>query len=90
VAQALQPRPPEDKKGVRMRCPFLDEGHLTRCRAVAGTLIPSLYEREQFCRSDGHVGCPTHRLFLVQREPLSQDAYYALWVPTAARPSSSL
>jgi hypothetical protein len=75
-----------------MPCPFLDEGHLTRCRAVAGTLIPSLYEREQFCRSDGrHERCPTHRLYLVRRAQLSQDAYYALWVPTGrARPTSSL
>lgn len=63
-----------------MACEHFEEGRHTRCRAVAGTLIPSHYEREQYCRTDGSDRCPTKRLYALRRAPLPQEAYYRLWI----------
>jgi hypothetical protein len=64
-----------------MACEFFDDGKLARCTAVDGLLIPSHHERERYCRTDGNSGCPTFQLYQLKRAPLSQDAYYALWMP---------
>jgi hypothetical protein len=65
----------------RMACELLDEGRLTRCRAVDGLIIPSLHERERYCWNDeDRDSCPTYRLFAVHRRPISEDAYYAQWM----------
>jgi hypothetical protein len=64
-----------------MACECFDEGRLARCRAVAGTLIPSHYERETYCRSDDNRRCPTYRLFQLRRAPLTEELYYNLWMP---------
>jgi hypothetical protein len=64
-----------------MACEFFDDGKLARCTAVDGLLIPSHHEREHYCRSDGSRACPTFKLYQLGRAPVSQDAYYALWMP---------
>ncbi len=64
-----------------MACEFFDDGKLARCNAVDGLCIPSHHERERYCRSDGSAACPTFKLYQLRRAPLSQDAYYALWMP---------
>ena len=68
-----------------MACEFFDDGRLARCTAVDGLLIPSHHEREHYCRTDGSAACPTRKLYQLGRGPVSQDAYYELWVP--ARPT---
>ena len=65
-----------------MACEFFDDGKLARCTAVDGLCIPSHHERERYCRSDGSAACPTFRLYQLGHAPVSQDAYYALWMPT--------
>lgn len=64
-----------------MACEFFDDGKLARCTAVDGLLIPSHHEREHYCRTDGNATCPTFKLYQLRRAPVSQDAYYALWIP---------
>jgi hypothetical protein len=71
-----------------MACECFEDGRLARCRAVAGTLIPSHYERETYCRSDGSGNCPTFRLYQLRRAPLPQDLYYSLWIPPAPQPEA--
>jgi hypothetical protein len=65
-----------------MACPHFVEDRLCRCVAVRGLLIPSLYERERFCKSDeGCKRCPTLRAFEARGGKLPQEVYYALWLP---------
>jgi hypothetical protein len=72
-----------------MACECFEEGRVTRCRAVSGTLIPSHHEREHYCRAtDGKLGCPTYRLYQLRSAPLTQEAYYALWLPADEEPAS--
>lgn len=66
-----------------MACECFDDGRLPRCTAVAGLLIPTLHERERYCRTDGGSECPTYKLYQLRGAPLPQDAYYALWVAPA-------
>ena len=66
-----------------MACEFFDDGRLARCTAVDGLLIPSHHERERYCRTDGNEGCPTFQLYQLRRAPISQDQYYAQWLPPA-------
>ncbi|HEY2747727.1 MAG TPA: hypothetical protein VGL86_24060 [Polyangia bacterium] len=68
-----------------MACEFFDDGKLARCTAVDGLCIPSHHEREHYCRSsDGSAACPTFNLYQLRRAPLTQDAYYALWMPPSS------
>jgi hypothetical protein len=60
---------------------MFEDRKLCRCRAVRGLLVPSLHERERYCRSDEPGRCPTVRAYLDRGAPLSQAAYYALWIP---------
>ncbi len=70
-----------------MACEHFEDGRITRCRAVAGTLIPSHHERERYCRAADPSRCPTRTLYQRLRVgPLPQEAYYALWVPFANSP----
>ncbi|HZS35203.1 MAG TPA: hypothetical protein VFF06_00175 [Polyangia bacterium] len=70
-----------------MACEHFEDGRGARCRAVAGTLIPSHHERERYCRGADSASCPTRRLFERLRiGPLPQEAYYSLWVPFAETP----
>jgi hypothetical protein len=59
----------------------LEEGRTVRCNAVDGELIPSLHERERYCRSDrNHASCPTFQVYQVNRRRLALKEYYALWI----------
>lgn len=63
-----------------MACEFFDDGRPARCAAVDGHLIPTLHERERFCRQSG-ASCPTYKVYQLRGRRLSQAAYYALWLP---------
>jgi hypothetical protein len=63
-----------------MACECFEDGRLARCGAVAGTLIPSHYERETYCRGDGNARCPTYRLYRARGARLSEELYYRLWI----------
>jgi len=63
-----------------MACECFDDERMARCTAVVGEVVPSHHEREHYCRSDGHEGCPTYRLYRLRGARLSQEAYFALWV----------
>jgi hypothetical protein len=66
-----------------MACEFFDDGRLARCTAVDGLLIPSHHEREHYCRTDGSAACPTLALYRLRGAPISQESYYAQWLPPA-------
>lgn len=71
-----------------MACDQFVEGRLCRCSAVRGLLIPSIYERERFCRTEeGFSRCPTYRAFNARRAKLPQEVYYALWMPLMEEPA---
>jgi len=60
------------------------EDRLCRCSGVQGLLIPSVYERERFCRPEGgHNSCPTFCAYHARGAKLPQEVYYALWLPIA-------
>jgi hypothetical protein len=69
-----------------MACECFEDKKLARCTAVTGLLIPSHHERERYCRGDGNHDCPTYRLYKLRGTRLSQDAYYALWLPPVPDP----
>lgn len=64
-----------------MACEHFEQGRVARCRAVAGTLIPSHFEREHYCTTDESARCPTRVLYTLRQKPLPQQEYWALWVP---------
>jgi hypothetical protein len=63
-----------------MSCPLYVNERLPRCAAVEGAVVPSLHERERFCRT-AETRCPTYALYGIRRRPISEDAYLALWLP---------
>lgn len=67
-----------------MPCPRFEEGALCRCTAVAGFVVPSLHERERFCRTDHSLRCPTRAARERRSEPLKESEYWALWLPATA------
>jgi hypothetical protein len=74
-----------------MACPYLEEGRWVRCAAVDGVLIPSLHEREHYCRShENHAQCPTFQQFRRSERRLHQAEYYALWTAFDPRHVSRL
>jgi hypothetical protein len=63
-----------------MACEWLEEGRRVRCNAVDGELIPSLHERERYCRSErNYASCPTFQLYQVSCRRVAQEEYYAIW-----------
>ena len=63
-----------------MACQCLEDGRNVRCNAVSGELIPSLHEREHYCRSNtNYATCPTFQLYRRVARQLAQEEYYALW-----------
>lgn len=68
----------------RMACALFEEGTSCRCHAVVGTVVPSLHERERFCRSSEEDRCPT-RIAYKSTGPLAEDDYYAIWIGPSAR-----
>jgi hypothetical protein len=51
--------------------------------AVRELLVPTLHEREQFCRTPEWDRCPTYQALLDRGGPVSQEVYYSLWIPPA-------
>jgi hypothetical protein len=63
-----------------MACECLEEGRAVRCKAVDGELIPSLHERERYCRHERNwASCPTFQLQEREQRRIAQEEYYALW-----------
>jgi len=72
-----------------MACECLEEGRRVKCKAVDGDLVPSLHERERYCRSDGNfTRCPTFQVFRLNQRRLAQAEYYALWTELELPPIS--
>ncbi len=70
-----------------MACECLEEGRKVSCKAVDGELIPSLHERERYCRHDANwASCPTFQLKQRTQRRLAQEEYYALWTQPALPP----
>jgi hypothetical protein len=66
-----------------MPCSFFAPEPACRCAAVTGSVIPSIYERERFCRAEqGFVRCPTFRAQAARGDKLAERDYYALWMVT--------
>jgi hypothetical protein len=70
-----------------MACPYLVEERLCRCNAVRGLLIPSIFERDRFCRTEDFGECPTYRACESRGAKLPQEVYYALWLPLLEEPT---
>ncbi len=64
-----------------MSCPHFVDDSLCRCAAVRGHLVPSLHERERFCRSDQPERCPTFQARALRGAALPEEVYYRLWLP---------
>jgi hypothetical protein len=64
-----------------MPCAYLVDDPRCRCAAVSGTIIPTLHERERYCRGDHQDRCPTLRAYRVAGAPISEETYYAIWIP---------
>jgi hypothetical protein len=63
-----------------MACEWLEEGRKVCCQAVDGELIPSLHERERYCRHPSNwASCPTFQLRAREQRRIAQEEYYALW-----------
>ena len=72
-----------------MPCSFFVPEPACRCAAVAGAVIPSIYERERFCRAEqGFLRCPTFRAQAARGGNLAERDYYALWMTTDAERKS--
>jgi hypothetical protein len=66
-----------------MACPLYREERGARCRAISDDVVPSLHERERFCCSPEYGDCPTLRMMLRLRRPLTEDEYLAIYMPPA-------
>jgi len=64
-------------------CPHFVDGPLCRCSAVRGFLVPSLHERELYCRNGEHERCPTFRVRESRSSAIPEEVYYRLWLPLA-------
>ncbi|MDB4968085.1 MAG: hypothetical protein JWN44_3774 [Myxococcales bacterium] len=64
-----------------MACPLFCEDKGARCRAISADVVPTIHERERFCRSADYGDCPTLRMMLRLRRPLSEDEYLAIYLP---------
>jgi hypothetical protein len=62
-----------------MPCPLYVAGTDCRCTAVREPIVPSLHERERFCRS-GHRLCPTYVAHELTGGPIPEENYYRLWL----------
>lgn len=62
-----------------MPCPHFADGPDCRCAAVRDTIVPSLHERERFCRA-GHRLCPTFVACGLHGAPIPEENYYRLWL----------
>jgi hypothetical protein len=65
-----------------MSCPLFSDARGCRCRAVAGHHVPTLFERERYCKS-GPADCPTLTVHLRLGRVLTDEEYLQIWVPGA-------
>jgi hypothetical protein len=73
-----------------MPCRYFVPEPMCRCAAVHGAVVPSIYERERFCRSEqGFVRCPTFRAQARRGSQLAERDYYALWIGADGEPPQS-
>jgi hypothetical protein len=75
-----------------MPCPqFRTAGVQCRCAAVVDVVVPSLHERERFCKSDRSRECPIFQAYARTRLPVSEDEYWRIWLsPPADEPTKEL
>jgi hypothetical protein len=66
-----------------MACPFFREDRGARCRAISEDVVPSMHERERFCCSRDYGDCPTLRMMLRLRRPITESEYLAIYLPPA-------
>ena len=67
-----------------MACRFFVGEPRCHCTAVTAYTIPTIYERERFCRgADTFMRCPTYQAQSAWGRPLSADEYLCLWLPNA-------
>ena len=65
-----------------MDCRFFQGPPDCRCRAVRGRHVPTIYERDRYCRA-GSEDCPTLQALQRCGRPLSEDEYLQIWLPEA-------
>jgi hypothetical protein len=65
-----------------MSCPLFSDERECRCGAVSGRHVPTVFERERYCKSNPD-GCPTLREHLHIGRRLTEDEYLNLWMPEA-------
>jgi len=61
-----------------MACPFFDQSCAScRCNAFAQPIVPSLHEREIFCRKSWEFArCPWYRVRRALQRPISEQEYW--------------
>ena len=75
---------------VSMACRYLVPEPSCRCAAVTGSVVPSIYERERFCRAEqGFLRCPTFRAHAAHGALLAERDYWALWTGDVERTSAT-
>ena len=71
-----------------MACPlFKQRGLRCACLAVAGENVPTLHEREVYCRTSAHTTCPTLLVRIRKGRALSENEYLTVWTGEAERAS---
>jgi hypothetical protein len=66
-----------------MRCLLFRSEPDCRCRAVRGRHIPTVFERDRYCRSSSEE-CPILRAHHYLGRLLSEDEYLEIWLPEAS------
>ena len=73
-----------------MPCRYFVPEPACRCAAIHGLVVPSIYERERFCRAEqGFLRCPTYRAQNARGAQLAERDYYALWTGDVERSSDT-
>jgi hypothetical protein len=65
-----------------MACPLFSDGARCRCHAVRGHHVPTLYERERYCKA-AHDACPTLNELRLRVRLLDEEEYLRLWTDAA-------
>ena len=75
-----------------MPCPqFRSAGADCRCAAVGELIVPSMYERERYCRSESARECPIYQAFARTGDPITEDQYWQIWLsPPVVEPTKEL
>ena len=68
-----------------MECRFFRRPPDCRCFAVEGRHVPTIYERDRYCRSASGE-CPTLHLRQIRGRALSEDEFLEIWLPELTAP----